>query len=285
MKWSFASVAVVVAGIIGITIILLFQQITTNNESDYYLLKEATEASMIESIDMSYYRETGNLKIIREKFVENFIRRFAESTRLTGTGYTISFYDIMETPPKVSIVINTGLGQYRIFEDTSDYNVQNKLDAILEYVSTNKDIKNSSYPYNIDNNGKSKTLSKEYYYISDNSGEHKLSIRTPDELDAPNIKNVKIESVSKIDEKVSKETFYKELLSQELYYRNVTINDYNIDKLDNGKITSTEFCNSLEKKCYSSSKDDKYWVKLNVDKKSIVKFNVKWSYDEYKFTD
>ena len=76
MRWSFASVGVIVAGIIGIVIILLFQQITTNNESDYYLLKEITEAAMIESIDVSHYRETGELKIVREKFVENFLRRY-----------------------------------------------------------------------------------------------------------------------------------------------------------------------------------------------------------------
>ena len=52
MKWSFASVGMIVLGITGIAIILLFQQITTSNENDYYLLKEITEASMIESMDI-----------------------------------------------------------------------------------------------------------------------------------------------------------------------------------------------------------------------------------------
>ena len=66
MKWSFASVGMIVLGITGIAIILLFQQITTSNENDYYLLKEITEASMIESIDLKYYRETGDLKIIKD---------------------------------------------------------------------------------------------------------------------------------------------------------------------------------------------------------------------------
>lgn len=74
MKWSFASVGMIVLGIIGVMVIVLFQQITTSNENDYYLLKEITEASMIESIDLKYYRETGDLKIIKEKFVENFTR-------------------------------------------------------------------------------------------------------------------------------------------------------------------------------------------------------------------
>ena len=89
MKWSTVTVGVMILGIIGVSIILLFQQLTTTNENDYYLLKEITEAAMVDSIDISYYRETGNLKIVREKFVENFTRRFAESPQLIGTKYTI----------------------------------------------------------------------------------------------------------------------------------------------------------------------------------------------------
>ena len=82
MKWSFASVGLIVLGLVGLSIIILFQNITTNNENDYYLLKEVTEASMIDAIDMDYYRESGELKIIKDKFVESFTRRFAESTYL-----------------------------------------------------------------------------------------------------------------------------------------------------------------------------------------------------------
>ena len=114
MKWSFTGVGLIVFGLIGLTIILLFEQITTSNENDYYLLKEITNAAMVDSIDIAYYRETGDLKIVREKFVENFTRRYSESTLFIGTSYTISFYDIMEVPPKVTILIDTGLEQYRI---------------------------------------------------------------------------------------------------------------------------------------------------------------------------
>ena len=39
MKWSFASVGMIVLGIIGVMVIVLFQQITTSNENDYYLLR------------------------------------------------------------------------------------------------------------------------------------------------------------------------------------------------------------------------------------------------------
>ena len=140
MKWSFASVGMIVLGIIGVMVIVLFQQITTSNENDYYLLKEITEASMIESMDIKYYRETGDLRIVKEKFVENFTRRYSESTLFIGTKYTISFFDIMEVPPKVTIMINTGLEQYRIYNDTSNYNVVNNLTGILEFTGNHQKI-------------------------------------------------------------------------------------------------------------------------------------------------
>ena len=37
---------------------------------------------MIDAIDMDYYRESGELKIIKDKFVESFTRRFAEQQYL-----------------------------------------------------------------------------------------------------------------------------------------------------------------------------------------------------------
>ena len=132
MKWSFVTVGVIVLGIIGVSIILLFQNVTTNNENDYYLLKEITEATMIDAIDIPYYRETGDLKIVKEKFVENFTRRFAESTIFITNKYTIKYYDIIETPPKVSVLIDTGLGEFTIDGNTEEYAIKNKLDAILE---------------------------------------------------------------------------------------------------------------------------------------------------------
>ena len=61
MKWTFASAGLVAAGMVGVVIILLFQNLTVNNEEDYYLLKEMTEAAMIDSIDLAYYRDSGKL--------------------------------------------------------------------------------------------------------------------------------------------------------------------------------------------------------------------------------
>ncbi len=132
MKWSFHSAWMIVLGIIGLAIIVLFIQLTINSDEEYYLLKEITEASMHESLDIAYFRNTGELKIIKEKFVENFYRRFAESTNVNANSYDIKIYNIVESPPKVSIEIISNLGERTIYNSTDNYRVYSELDAILE---------------------------------------------------------------------------------------------------------------------------------------------------------
>ena len=133
MKWSFASVATIVLGIFGLFIILLFSEITVSNEQDYYSLKEATEAAMIESVDIAYYRLTGDVKIVKEKFVENFTRRFTETSTFGQGNYQIDFYQISETPPKVSIRIIDKTTNYSIYSyDSENYNILNEITAILD---------------------------------------------------------------------------------------------------------------------------------------------------------
>lgn len=132
MKWSFHSAWMIVLGIIGLAIIVLFIELTINSDEEYYLLKEITEASMHESLDIAYFRNTGELKIIKEKFVENFYRRFAESTNVNANSYDIKIYNIVESPPKVSIEIISNLGERTIYNSTDNYRVYSELDAILE---------------------------------------------------------------------------------------------------------------------------------------------------------
>ena len=134
MKWSFAIAGVVIAGLIGLAIIMLFQNITTNNEQDHYLLKEVAEAAMTESVDVAYYRTTGEIKISEQKFVENFIRRYAEVASFNANGYKIEFYDIMEVPPKASIRVTSKSDTYKITTDAQNFDIVNELNAILETV-------------------------------------------------------------------------------------------------------------------------------------------------------
>lgn len=296
MKWSFASVGLIVLGLTGVAIIMLFQQITTNNENDYYLLKEVTEAAMIDAIDISYYRETGNLKIVTEKFVENFTRRFAESTVFVASDYKISFYDIIETPPKVSIVIDTGLGEYTIHGNSDEYNIANKLDAILEYTGKYTDVSiNDAYygnPY------VSKILVNEYYAMpSKNVGggyfDTYYSFKVPSELIKPNIKNVSISDVNYLSgSNYSQVNLNEALLNYELSFNDVStnymqsINDFamNISNVNikyyNCGITTNEYkCDDI----------NKYWVHISgqtsdVDKSKVIfRYRVTWSYEEYEF--
>jgi len=137
MKWTFASVGVIIIGIFGIAIILLFNEITVSNEQDYHTLKEAVEASMVESVDVAYYRLTGEIKISQEKFVENFTRRFTETSTFGQGDYDIEFYQISETPPKVSLRIVDNTDSYNIYTFNSDVEqtqtkIVNELSAILD---------------------------------------------------------------------------------------------------------------------------------------------------------
>ena len=123
MKWSFASVGLIMIGLFGILIIILFNEITVSNEQDYYTLKDATEAAMIEAVDVAYYRLTGEIKISQEKFVENFTRRFARTSTFGQGNYDIEFYQIVEYPAKVSV---------RIIDKTNSYNIYNTFDSELD---------------------------------------------------------------------------------------------------------------------------------------------------------
>jgi hypothetical protein len=131
MKESFWGVFIVTLGIIGISVLNVLQNVTTTNENNYYLLREVAEASMFDAVDLGHYRRTGELKIIREKFVENFMRRFSESYGRINT-YTVGIYDIIEMPPKVSIIVEVGEKLQIYNYNAVDFDISNRIDAILE---------------------------------------------------------------------------------------------------------------------------------------------------------
>lgn len=130
MKESFWMVFIIGLGVTAIFFISFFQSLTTTDEQNYTLLKEVTEASMYDAVDLAYYKKTGVVKINREKFVENFVRRFAESASLNDN-YRIEIYDVNETPPKVSLKVSTKLNS-NVTSEIIEFDVVNRLDAILE---------------------------------------------------------------------------------------------------------------------------------------------------------
>ena len=285
MKWSTVTVGVMILGIIGVSIILLFQQLTTTNENDYYLLKEITEAAMVDSIDISYYRETGNLKIVREKFVENFTRRFAESTLIIGTKYTIKFFDIMEEPPKVSVRIDTGIDNYKIYNTSGNYEVLNQLTGIFEYVGKSdngKTISGEENPY------EKKKKEMTYYSIVKKSNATKkydatLELNIPDELVSGKIKNVTLSNVEyKDSSNLTQEELNMAILQRDIYFKNAN-DDYdyfltlaNIEK------------NMYNKDSIKIDKQNKQQITIksltSAEKEyAIIKYIVTWQYEEYKY--
>ncbi len=138
MKWSFANVGIIIFGLIGVLAIVFFGELTISNEQDYYSLQEAAEAAMIEAVDVAYYRLSGEIKISKEKFVENFTRRFKETSTFGEGNYGIQFYDISESPPKASIRIVDDTNQYNLFNtfsvelDPTQARIVNELSGILD---------------------------------------------------------------------------------------------------------------------------------------------------------
>ena len=131
MKESYWGYWLIVLGIFVIVVMMLISNLTSTNTQDYYLIKEITQASMLDSVDYSYYREYEEVKINKEKFVESFIRRFTDSATLSST-YEVSFYEIYEAPPKVSVKVSSSSNTFNIAGDAESFDIVNKLDAILE---------------------------------------------------------------------------------------------------------------------------------------------------------
>ena len=130
MRESFWGVLVLFLGITSILLIYFFQNVTNTDEHNYFILKETTEAAMYDALDLTSYRQTGLIRIDREKFVENFVRRFAENANL-ARDYKIEIYDVNETPPKVSLkVLSVQSGN--VTGEIMNFDIENKLDAILE---------------------------------------------------------------------------------------------------------------------------------------------------------
>lgn len=131
MKESYWGYWLILLGVFVIVIMMLISNLTSSNTQDYYLVKEITEASMLDAVDYGYYRQYNEVRISKEKFVESFLRRFAESANLSTT-YQISFYDIYEAPPKVSVKVSSTSNSFRIFGDSDSFDMVNKVDSILE---------------------------------------------------------------------------------------------------------------------------------------------------------
>lgn len=100
------TVFVIILCLILLLLIDAIGNYSTGEELDYYLVKETTEKAMQDAVDIEYYRLNSLIRIDKDKFAESFIRRFAD-TADSSNSYYISLYDINETPPKVSVKVDS----------------------------------------------------------------------------------------------------------------------------------------------------------------------------------
>lgn len=129
MSKGMAIVGIIILGVLTLAVVNIVQNYQTGNELDYHLLEETTEAAMLDAVDLGYYRVTGGiLRMDREKFLESFVRRFAENVN-RERNYKIRVLDLNETPPKVSVQV--GSNTVATFAG-EDFDIVNKIDAILE---------------------------------------------------------------------------------------------------------------------------------------------------------
>ncbi len=151
MKESMWGYLIIALGVIIIAVLLLVQKLTNTNEEDYYLSREVMKSSMFDAVDYGTYRSNGELVMCKEKFVEVFIRRFAESVT-SDKNYELNFYDIYEYPPKATVRIRTKTGETAINGDGVNLNVDTYITGILELNTDN----NVSMIYSIDQGGEKK---------------------------------------------------------------------------------------------------------------------------------
>lgn len=142
MKYAYYGFGMLLFGSIGLVLIVMLQSVTINNDSEYYDLKEAMKAAMLESVDVTCYAidprinndscGAGKLKISEQKFVENFTRRFVAAVGGDASSYELKFYDIIESPPKASVVVEGVTNNYGIVSDNRKLTITNSLTGILE---------------------------------------------------------------------------------------------------------------------------------------------------------
>lgn len=147
-------IGIIIMALMGFFAVNMVTSQQTGSELDYYLLKDTTEAAMNDAIDYDFYSNNGVVRMDKEKFLESFVRRFADF--VDGTrDYNIDVYDLNETPPKVSV---------KIFSKSSSASKNNSTD-----ITTNVDMiiesknKTDTYTTNFtsrDNNTSSSFKSK-----------------------------------------------------------------------------------------------------------------------------
>ena len=135
MKEAYWGYWFIMLGVFIIAVMMFTQDATTSTTQDYYQLKEVANSAIYDSIDYAYYSQTKQVRMLKEVFVENFIRRFSETAALTDT-YQIDFFDLYESPPKVSIKVTSATGDHNVGRQNTAVDVVNSIDIVVEFNPT-----------------------------------------------------------------------------------------------------------------------------------------------------
>ena len=129
MSKGVMAAGIIMLGVLTFGLINIISNYTTGNELDFQLLRGTTESAMLDAVDLGFFQTSGGqIRMDKEKFVEGFVRRFAQSVN-NDRNYQIEIYDINETPPKASVRV--GSSTMATFADVS-FNIENRVDAIIE---------------------------------------------------------------------------------------------------------------------------------------------------------
>ena len=155
MNKGMLTVGIIVLALMGLLLINLISNYSTGSELGYYLVKETVEASIEDAIDVKYYRDNGGIRMDKDKFVESFLRRFADSVDNTRN-YRVSIYDLNEVPPKVSVKVDSATV---LSFDGQNLLLSTSVDSIVE--STKKYDTYLTHAYNDDDSEIGKPIIKD----------------------------------------------------------------------------------------------------------------------------
>lgn len=133
MNKGILTVGIIIMAITGLVMFNIITSWSRGDELDYYLVKETAEAAMEDAVDTTFYRDSGQIRMDSEKFVESFLIRFAKGVDNTRD-YDIKFYDLNEVPPKVSVKVDS-VNSLR-YDTNETVQISTTYDGIIE--STNK---------------------------------------------------------------------------------------------------------------------------------------------------
>lgn len=131
MSKAKALIGLFILGIIGLLVVSVVNANLTGRQLDFYLLRETTNAAMLDAVDYGFYAQHGVIRMDSEKFVENFLRRFADGVD-PSRYYQIDIYNINEAPPMVNIRIDSATNS--AFRDV-DIELTTTINAVLESIN------------------------------------------------------------------------------------------------------------------------------------------------------